>query len=68
MRFCLLMMSLVVCVLTSGCGPQVSREELGQVEFEVPVVPNASQTYQLPDFTQPYEKAAREASTDKASG
>jgi hypothetical protein len=68
MRFCLLTMSLVVCALASGCGPQVSREELGQVEFEVPEVPGSNQTYQLPDFSQPYEKAAPNATADKPAG
>jgi hypothetical protein len=68
MRFCLLTMSLLACALTNGCGPQVSREELGQVEFEVPKVPGASQPYQLPDFSQPYQNGAAEAAEGKPAG
>jgi hypothetical protein len=48
-----------------GCGPRVSREDLGEVEFKVPQVPGATQTYQLPDFSQPYHEAAQNAATDK---
>jgi len=47
---------------TLGCGPEVPREQLGHVVFEVPVVPGAEKPYPLemppeqappPDAAQP---------------
>jgi hypothetical protein len=36
-----------------GCGPQVSREELGTVLKELPKVPGAGQPYEMPELGPP---------------
>jgi hypothetical protein len=36
-----------------GCGPAVSKSELGNVVFTVPDVPGANQPYLLPDINAP---------------
>jgi hypothetical protein len=56
MRACWLWLVILTSTLVAGCGPQVSREELGEVEFEVPQVPGATRPYELPDFSQPYDE------------
>jgi hypothetical protein len=36
-----------------GCGPAVSKSELGNVVFTVPEVPGANQPYLLPESNAP---------------
>ncbi|MHB1038459.1 MAG: hypothetical protein ACYC35_29190 [Pirellulales bacterium] len=36
-----------------GCGPAVSRDELGEVVLELPEVPGAKEPYKLPEFLPP---------------
>lgn len=43
-----------------GCGPEVSRDELGEVVFEVPVVPGAEEAYPLPNLNAPAPAATPE--------
>lgn len=33
----------------SGCGPELSPSELGEVHFEIPKVPGAESAYVLPE-------------------
>jgi len=44
-------------LLTAGCGPAVSEEELGRIAYEVPDVQGAEEPYPLPPLA-PQEKAA----------
>jgi hypothetical protein len=32
----------------NGCGPRVSNEELGEIQFEIPKVPGSEQPFPLP--------------------
>ena len=36
-----------------GCGPEVEREDLGTVVFEVPVVAGSETPYPIPDLDAP---------------
>lgn len=40
---------LALCAV-SGCGPELSEEELGTVVFEIPDVPGADEPYEVPDL------------------
>lgn len=51
--------------LLAGCGPQISRDELGEVIFEVPKF-EEDRAYQLPDLSPTPAGAAEAASEDQA--
>ena len=40
----------VMFLFVAGCGPAVDQEELGQVVYEVPMVPGAEEPYPLPEL------------------
>jgi len=40
--------TLLIGLATVGCGPELSEEELGTIQYEVPKVPGADQPYELP--------------------
>lgn len=40
----------ILLLLAAGCGPAVDSEELGQVVYEVPMVPGAETPYPLPEL------------------
>jgi hypothetical protein len=40
-------------ITTTGCGPNVSRSDLGTIVFEVPTVAGAEEPYRLPDIPPP---------------
>ena len=44
-----------------GCEPTVSREELGQIVYEMPAVPGAERPYELPDLNAPAEPTVPDA-------
>ncbi|MEX2169362.1 MAG: hypothetical protein WD851_08625 [Pirellulales bacterium] len=43
-------LSTVLLLVAAGCGPAVDSEELGQVVYEVPMVPGAETPYPLPEL------------------
>jgi len=43
---------LVACLLLIGCGPGVSKDDLGTILEEVPEVPGAEQAFEMPQFDQ----------------
>jgi hypothetical protein len=42
-----------------GCGPAVSRSDLGEVRYEVPEVPGADKEYKIPDVGPPVTPQAK---------
>lgn len=46
-------LSLLIAAALPGCGPAVSRDELGTVVFDVPKVEGAEEPYQLPPEAGP---------------
>jgi len=57
-----LLFCLMVCLLlASGCGPTVSREDLGTILDEIPEVPGAEKPFKLPELNQPAGKEADSA-------
>ena len=40
--------TLLIALATAGCGPELSEEELGTIQYEVPKVPGADRPYELP--------------------
>ncbi len=44
---------LLLGIVTAGCGPNVSRSDLGTVVFEVPTVAGADEPYELPELPPP---------------
>lgn len=46
--------SSVVCLLLAGgCGPKVSQEDLGKVEFRIPHVAGAEEPYPFDQLKEP---------------
>ena len=41
---------LVAATLIPGCGPKLSKEELGKVVFEVPKVPGSETPFPMPEL------------------
>lgn len=41
---------LLACLISAGCGPAVSQEELGKVVYGVPAVPGTEAPYPLPEL------------------
>lgn len=46
---------LLVLLSLAGCGPALSRVDLGTVVFEVPKVAGADEPYQMPQLGPPVE-------------
>jgi len=46
----------VFLLLLAGCGPALSKQELGTVVFEIPKVAGADEPYQLPQSNAPVEQ------------
>ena len=42
---------LAMLLALAGCGPRLSDEDLGRVEYRLPDVPGAEVPYELPDLT-----------------
>jgi len=53
----LALVALMTAVVLPGCGPSLSEEELGTVEFEVPEVDGSEEPYALPPATTPAAEA-----------
>ena len=51
-RFCLLLLPLLLPASLSGCGPAVSKTDLGTVIFQIPAVPGADTPYPMPQLQQ----------------
>jgi hypothetical protein len=48
--FCLFLLTFL-----AGCGPRVSKSDLGVVVFEVPKVAGSDEPYQMPELGPPLE-------------
>ena len=46
----LLMCCAVLMLVSGGCGPNVTTEDLGQIVFEVPEVTGADKPYDMPEL------------------
>jgi hypothetical protein len=46
---------LVLLVLLAGCGPALSKSDLGTVVFEVPKLAGAEEPYPMPQLGPPVE-------------
>ena len=46
----------VFMVILGGCGPELSKSDLGTVVFEVPKVAGADQPYAMPQLGPPVER------------
>ncbi len=57
----------IVLLGLSGCGPSVSREQLGEILFEVPKVPGSDEPYPLPDIPAPDNEAGASATDQEAA-
>jgi hypothetical protein len=42
------LLPVAVLLVVPGCGPQVAREDLGKIVYEVPKVPGSDKPYPLP--------------------
>ena len=47
---------LVFLVVLGGCGPELSKQDLGTVVFEVPKVAGADKPYEMPQLGPPIER------------
>jgi hypothetical protein len=66
MKFLHFVLLSAACLL-AGCGPQLSREELGEVIFNVPSVPGSATPYPLPaDEAQERPEASPPDKDDKS--
>jgi len=43
----------VVLLAMAGCGPSVSQDDLGELQFEVPKVSGSEKPYKLPEIKAP---------------
>jgi hypothetical protein len=43
----------ILLVSLGGCGPELSKEDLGTVVFEVPKIAGAEEPYQMPQLGPP---------------
>jgi hypothetical protein len=43
----------LVLLFAPGCGPEVPKEDLGKMIYEVPKVPGAEKTVELPELDRP---------------
>ncbi|MBN1853424.1 MAG: hypothetical protein JW829_11895 [Pirellulales bacterium] len=48
--------ALILIASMAGCGPRLSDQELGHIEYRLPEVPGADVPYPLPDLTVIEEK------------
>jgi hypothetical protein len=46
----------IFLLFLGGCGPAVSRHDLGTVVFEVPKVAGADEPYRMPQLGPPIER------------
>ena len=47
---------LIVLTCLAGCGPELSKGDLGTVVFEVPKVAGSDEPYQMPQLGPPVEQ------------
>lgn len=55
MRFHLGLLILPALVALGGCGPQLSKSDLGTVVYELPKVAGADEPYAMPELGPPRE-------------
>ncbi len=61
-RLFLLLAPLAICpVFIAGCGPSVSRDELGTVVFDAKELPGAGKPYDHPEMHVPGSKSPAKA-------
>jgi hypothetical protein len=46
-----LLFILTVSIMVTGCGPKLSKRDLGHAVFEVPKVAGAEKPYEMPKLT-----------------
>ena len=46
----------VLVVLLAGCGPELSRTDLGTVVYELPKVAGSDEPYQMPQLGPPQDE------------
>ena len=46
----------ILLLFLSGCGPALSKQDLGTVVFEVPKVAGADEPYRMPELGPPLER------------
>lgn len=64
MRLLVLATLFLMLAACGGCGPALSREELGEVHFELPAVPGADEPYELPGLRPRREDERPESQQD----
>lgn len=47
--------ALIVLMCLTGCGPELSQQDLGHVVYEVPKVAGADKPYPMPELGPPVE-------------
>lgn len=57
----LVLTGFLAALLTPGCGPSLTQEELGEIEYRVPKIPGAKEPYPLPP---PVANPEAEATSD----
>ena len=53
MRNLLCLLILILLVLVGGCGPELSKQELGTVVFEIPKISGSEGPYPMPQLQPP---------------
>lgn len=48
-----ILIAAIALLSTTGCGPQVSPEELGTLEYRIPAVPGSETLYPLDQLKEP---------------
>ena len=51
----------ILLISLSGCGPELSKQDLGTVVFEVPKVAGADEPYRMPQLDPPVERSQEPA-------
>ncbi len=59
---------LAILATLPGCGPAVSRSDLGEIKYEVPQVPGSERPYPIPDVGPPAKPQAGKGSRASAGG
>jgi hypothetical protein len=54
---------LAFLVLLAGCGPELSKNDLGTVIYDVPKVAGSDQPYPMPQLGPPHEDGDEEGNT-----
>jgi hypothetical protein len=58
---------LVFLVILGGCGPELSKSDLGTVVFEVPKIAGADKPYHMPQLDHPTDQKQNQDNSDDPS-